>query len=38
MGESFRYIYPWAYKPSYMIACAYCVGDVQDKAYKTYKN
>ena len=38
IGESFRYIFPRMYKPSYAIAFAYCCGDVQDKAYKTYKS
>ncbi len=25
------------YRPSYILAFAYCYGDVQDKAFKTYK-
>ena len=37
IGESFRYIFPRLYRPSYILALAYCYGDVQDKAYKTYK-
>ena len=28
IGESFRYILPRAYLPSYILACAYCAGDV----------
>lgn len=37
IGESFRYIFPAAYKPSYMLASGYCFCDVVDKAYKAHR-
>jgi len=36
IGESFRYVAPMLYYPSYGVATAYVLGDVQDKARKTY--
>ena len=38
IGESFRYIFPAAYKPSYILASGYCMCDVLDKGYKTYRD
>ena len=37
VGESFKYVIPKFYYPSYAIALAYVVGDVQDKALKLYR-
>lgn len=37
IGESFRYIFPKAYKPSYIVATGYCFADVVDKGIKTYR-
>jgi len=36
VGESFRHVAPALYYPSYGVAIAYVLGDVQDKARKTY--
>ena len=37
IGESFKYVLPAFYKPSYALALAYVIGDVQDKASRLYK-
>ena len=37
IGESFRYISPMFYKPSYALAIGYVLGDVQDKTMKQYR-
>ena len=36
VGESFRFIYPRGVMPSYGVAIAYCLGDVQDKGRIAY--
>ena len=36
VGEAFRYVAPLLYYPSYGVATLYVLGDVQDKARKTY--